>query len=308
MRAVCTGDVADEAMVVRCRGAQLAAVLTRPRGRCRAAVALLHPADDPSRRQFLFEHLAMVLPAHGIAVLRYNRRAWPPGRDVPYELQAEDLGHALQALAEEVGPVPTGLWGFSQGAWVAVMAAAARADLAFLVLVGCSAVSPARQMRYGTAEQLRGAGFGPESVAELAELREAYEGYQRGQLSRQQAQEVVDTLADRPWFELGWVPRVLPEAPDWDDMDFDPAPSISRIRCPVLAFYGADKWVPVRESISIWQTTFADPAQLTIHELAGTAHHPTLDGRRGLAAISPEYGAKLTSWLDAAVTRSDTGR
>jgi uncharacterized protein len=305
---VCTGTMREKAMVVQCRGAQLDAVLTRPQSKCRAAVTLLHPADDRSRQQFLFEHLAMVLPAHGIAVFRYDRRTWHPGRDVPYELQAEDLGHGLQALAEEVGPVPIGLWGFSQGAWVAVITAAARADIAFLVLIGCSAVSPGRQMQYGTAEQLRRAGFGPGCVAELAELREAYQKYQRGQLSRQQAQEVVDTFADRPWFELSWVPRMLPETPDWDDMDFDPAPCISKIRCPVLAFYGADEWIPVQESISIWQATFADLTKLTIHELAGSTHHPTLGGQRELAAINPEYSTTLTSWLDTTVARRPIGR
>lgn len=105
---MCTGDVADKAVVIRCRDAQLAGVLTRPQGSCRAAVALVHPASDPSGRQFLFEHLAMVLPERGIAALRYDRRAWPPGRDVPYELQAEDLSHGLQLLAEEVGSVPAG--------------------------------------------------------------------------------------------------------------------------------------------------------------------------------------------------------
>jgi pimeloyl-ACP methyl ester carboxylesterase len=296
--------VAGKAMVIRCRGAQLAAVLTRPGGGCRAAVALLHPADDPSGRQFLFQHLAMVLPEQGIAVLRYDRRAWPPGRDVPYALQAEDLGHGLHALAGEAGCVPAGLWGFSQGAWVALMTAAARADIAFLVLVGCSAVSPACQMRYGTAGQLRRAGFGPACIAELGELRAAYEGYQRGQLSRQQAQQVVDAFASRPWFELSWVPRMLPATPDWDDMDFDPAPVIGQLRCPVLAFYGTDEWVPVQESISIWRATFPDPAQLTIHQLTGTTHHPTLGGRRELPAISPEYTAKLTSWLEQVITRT----
>ena len=151
----------------------------------------------------------MVLPERGIAVLRYDRRPWAAGRDVPYAVQAEDLACGLEALAAEVGRVPTGLWGFSQGAWVAVMTAAARADVAFLVLVGCSAVSPARQMRYGTGEQLRHAGVGPECVA--------------------------------------------------------------------------------------------DPAQLTICELDGTSHYPTLSAGHDLAAISPEYTARLTSWLDAVI-------
>lgn len=293
--------MAEASMVIRCQDAQLAASLAYPEGPCRAAVVLLHPADDPSRRQFLFEHLAMVLPGHGIAVLRYDRRPSAPGQDVPYGLQAADLAHGLDVLAEHAGPVPTGLWGFSQGAWVALLAAAARPDIAFLVLVGCSAVSPGRQMRYGTAEQLRRAGFGPGAVAGLGELWLAWEGYQRGQLDREQAQRVVDMYTGRAWFSLSWVPRILPGAPDWDDMDFDPGESISQLHCPVLAFYGDDEWVPVRESIGIWQARYGDPARLAIHELAGTTHHPTYGGRRDLAAISPEYTATLTSWLDGVI-------
>lgn len=290
-------------LVIRCRGAELPAILTQPEGGCRAAVILLHPADDGGRRQFLFEHLAGLLPGLGIAVLRYDRRPAAAGGDVPYLLQADDLLHARGTLGAEIGRVPTGLWGFSQGAWVALLAAGADPGLAFLILVGCSAVSPARQMRYGTAEQLRRAGYAPVAIEELSQLRAAYEDYQREHLSRARAQQVISQFARRPWFRLSWVPAVLPETPDWDDMDFDPAAAIRQLRCPVLAFYGDDEWVPVADSIRVWQDTIPDPAALSIHELPGTTHHPTLNGGRDAQAISPEYTAELTSWLDT-VTRS----
>jgi pimeloyl-ACP methyl ester carboxylesterase len=263
---------------------------------------LLHPADDGGRRQFLFEHLAGLLPGRGVAVLRYERRPAAAGRDVPYLLQAEDLGHARDVLAAETGAVPTGLWGFSQGAWVALLAAAADPALAFLVLVGCSAVSPARQMRYGTAQQLRRAGCAPRDIAELSQLRTAYEDFERGCLSREDAQQVIGQFAGRPWFPLSWVPAVLPQAPEWDDMDFDPAAAIRQISCPVLAFYGDDEWIPVTESTGMWQDSFPDPAALSIHELPGTTHYPTLNGGRDVPSVSPEYTAKLTAWLDT-VTR-----
>jgi pimeloyl-ACP methyl ester carboxylesterase len=295
--------VINTALFIGCQGTQLPAILTRPAKPCSAAVILLHPADDPSGRQFLFEHLAGILPEIGIAVLRYDRRACAGNRDVPYLVQVDDLSRARDALAKEVGTVPIGVWGFSQGAWVALLAAAADPAVAFLVLVGCSAVSPARQMRYGTAEQLRRAGFGPEAIAELGVLRSAYEDYERGHRSREQAQSVVDTFADRPWFYLSWVPPMLPKTPDWDDMDFDPVSAIRRIRCPVLAFYGDDEWVPVDESIDVWQNFFPDAAQMVIHRLPGTTHHPTLNGRRDISAISPDYTATLTSWLrDVVIT------
>jgi len=107
----------------------------------------------------------------------------------------------------------------------------------------------------------------------------------------------VDQSAGRPWFHLSWVPATLPNEPSWDDMDFDPAEAISQIHCPVLAFYGQDEWVPVAESIGIWRSRFPYPARLTIHQLHGTEHHPTLRGGRTVASISPDYTATLTSWL-----------
>jgi hypothetical protein len=72
------------------------------------AVVLLHPADDRSGRQFLFEHLAQTLPGHGVAVLRYDRRDMPDGRDVPYRLQVEDLTCARARWSARSGRSPSG--------------------------------------------------------------------------------------------------------------------------------------------------------------------------------------------------------
>lgn len=287
----------ESVLSIPCGGGFLAGELAVPVGPCRGAVALLHPSADPSRSQFLFEHLARLLPTQGVAVLRYDRRDADGSRDVPYLQQVDDLSTGLRVLKDAVGDVPIGLWGFSQGAWVALLAAAANPALAFLVLVGCSAVSPARQMRFGTAEQLRRAGYGIEQTIELDRLRSALEQYQRGQLSRAEAQAVVDEFAQRPWFHLSWVPAALPAEPSWEDMDFEPVDAISRVRCPVLAFYGDDEWVPVEESVRIWRDSFRPSDQLTIRRLAGTEHHPTLRKGRTIASISPEYTATLTEWV-----------
>jgi uncharacterized protein len=289
----------DRRLSIRCGQAELPAVLSLPAGPARAGVVPLHPSHDRSRSQFLFEHLAQLLPARGLAVLRYDRRPMSDGRDVPYQVQVDDLRCAWDVLAGEIGPVPIGLWGFSQGAWIALLAAAADPAVAFLALVGCSAVSPARQMRYGTAEQLRRQGFGANDLAELEQLRTAWEQHQRGDLSRAQAQAVVDRYRGRPWFPLSWVWEVLPDGLVWDDMDFDPAVPIGRLTCPVLAFYGDDEWVPVQESIEVWRRHFPDAAGLTVRELPGTTHFPTLGGGRDLPSVSPEYTAALTGWLDA---------
>ena len=125
--------------------------LTPPAGRVRGGIVPLHPASDGSRRQFLFEHLVDTVVPLGVAVLRFDRRPSAGDEDVPFAVQAADALLALDALRAEVGDVPLGLWAWSQGAWAAALAAAKSSDVAFLVLLAACGVSPAAQMRYGTA-------------------------------------------------------------------------------------------------------------------------------------------------------------
>jgi pimeloyl-ACP methyl ester carboxylesterase len=90
---------------------------------------------------------------HGVAVLRYDRRADAEGHDIPLRTQVRDAHTAMEVLRQHVGQSPIGLWGFSQGGWVAPLAAATHpAEVAFLITVSASGVSPAAQMRYGTAD------------------------------------------------------------------------------------------------------------------------------------------------------------
>jgi uncharacterized protein len=276
-------------------------------------VVPLHPADDPSREQFLFRHLADLLPRHGIAVLRFDRRTTDSGGDVPLDSQAQDALAALQTLRYQAGrsagseeTLLIGLWGFSQGAWAAPVAASLSSEVAWLALVASTGVSPARQMRYGTAQHLRRAGFGTEELAELALLRSTYEDYLRGQAGQDSARATVDRLAERPWFPLAYVPRDLPPPGAWQDMDFDPAAIFSQVRCPVLLFYGEDdEWTPVDESIEAWRhaTAAAGNQDVAVVRLPGTSHHPTLHGGREVSAISPLYTETLLTWLGNQLSR-----
>lgn len=294
----------ERELTVACVGAALPATLTLPGDGVRGGVVPLHPASDGSRRQLLFEHLADTVVPRGVAVLRFDRRPSPTGDDVPFATQADD---ALRALAElraapEVGSAPLGLWAWSQGAWSAALAAARSSEVAFLILLASCGVSPAEQMRYGTAEQLRRHGHGDrDSLRELAELRSALEEARRDNSRRDASQAVIDRHADRPWFPLAYVPRTLEPHAEWPDMDFDPAPILASVHCPVLLFYGdEDEWTPIEPSIAAWQHAAASAGNddLTVVRLAGADHAPTVGGVHDRHAISPVYTHALTDWID----------
>jgi hypothetical protein len=289
--------------------AELPATLTLPENGVRGGIVPLHPASDGSRRQFLFEHLADTLVPRGVAVLRFDRRPSPTGDDVPFEVQADDALHALEALRAqpEVRAAPLGLWAWSQGAWAAALAAARSPEIAFLVLLAACGVSPAVQMRYGTAEQLRRSGYGEDDAqAELAELRAALEDALRDRSRLDAAQRVVDRYADRPWFPLAYVPRTLDPSANWPDMDFDPPPIMASVHCPVLLFYGEeDEWTPIEPSIAAWERAAAEAGndELAVARLAGADHAPTLGGGEGRDAISPAYTQTLEDWIEQRLDR-----
>lgn len=290
-------------LVIRVDGAELPATLTMPSGRVDAAVVALQGAGAGERSYFLYEHLAQVLGRERVAVLRYDRRPTTDGHDVPLRTQAADALVALRQLQEIVDRAPVGLWGLSQGAWVAPLAAVtAPESVAFLICVSCCGVSPAVQMRVGCSTQLRKHGHDDNEVAELTATRLAFERFMRSGEARTTSQRLLDSATRRPWFPHANLPRTLPEPGTWQDMDFDPRPVLARLTCPVLAFYGeTDEWMPIEESIAAWHDAqeHGSLADLTVVRLRGTDHLPTQGGRPDAAAISNHYSETLTHWMSS---------
>ena len=237
-----------------------------------------------------------MLPPQGIGVARFDRR----GDDVPLADQANDALAVVRELRAHprIDARRIGLWGFSQGAWVAPLAAAESGDIAFLVLVASTGVTPVAQMRYGTAKQARDAGVSEPDVARLLDVRRTFEAYARGERSRAEAQALVDRVRDEPWFARAWMRATLPPEPGfWPDMDFDPEMTFARVRVPVLLFYGEDdEWQPTDASIEAWERAAArGHTDLTVVRLPGVGHAPsTADD---VAAVSPRYTQTLLEWL-----------
>lgn len=263
-----------------------------------AAIVGLHGASDSSRDHFLFRHLARALPPQGMAVGRFDRR----GYDVPFDEQVDDALAFVDELAArpDIDGSRMGLWGWSQGAWIAPLAASRSPRIAFLVLVASTGVSPATQMLYGAAKHVRDAGFPEEAVRSVVSARRLVDEWRRGRVSIEEAQRAVDDLAQHPWFEQAYLPADLSVARPWPNMDFEPEDLFATLRVPTLLFYGEDdEWQPIDQSVAAWRRAAkaARNDDVTIVRLAGTAHAPTIGGRESIDAVSPEYERTLIDWL-----------
>jgi pimeloyl-ACP methyl ester carboxylesterase len=294
-------------------GVRLAGTLTLPDGDGPwPALVTLHPSSSGRRDFRLFLHLEALLVPAGFAVLRYDRRG--SGRsegdflaaDLP-ELAADALAAvALLAVQAEVDERRIGLFGFSQGGWIGPEAASRSSAVAFMVLVGACAVTPAEQMRYATASSLRRAGADAAAVEQALAARDAVDAATRGMVAREVATAQLRAIEGAPWFADAYIPPLPDEVvgdSKWRlEMDYDVAPVLARLAVPVLLIHGDDdRWTPVEESQRIWVDAYRDhPQDLTATRIRGIGHYPTMArGREGeeAAPISPDYEVLLLRWL-----------
>jgi uncharacterized protein len=262
------------------------------------AIVALHAAGEGTREGLLYEHLHEVLPPTGVGVVTFDRRGEGEstgdatrGR---FRLQAED---AL-AVAEAIDVDRVGLWGYSQGGWVAPIAATMSDRVRFLVLVASIGVTPREQMMYANAEQLRLAGYNEAVVERALDLRRRFEDWVRG-IGREREEELRADLRaalDEDWFGLLFLPPVLLDEEGcalWiEEMDFDPRVVFAQVQVPTLAFYGeADSWGPTPASVEAWRAARGEEVEIVV--IPQAEHELVLpDG-----TLAPEYERTLVEWL-----------
>jgi pimeloyl-ACP methyl ester carboxylesterase len=237
-------------------------------------------------------------------VARFDRR----GDDVPLDLQVQDAMRVVDDLAErpDIDAERVGLWGFSQGAWVAPLAASRSTKVRFLVLLASTGVTPAEQMLYGAAKHARMAGYGEDAVRRIVKVRRIVDDYRRGRVQVDTAQAAVDGIKDEAWFQFAYLPPELRGMGAWTDMDFDPAPMFANVRVPTLLFYAEDdEWSPIDASVAAWERAAerANNRDVLVQRLPGTGHFPTKGRVETIEAISPDYERTLVDWLGR-VTRA----
>jgi pimeloyl-ACP methyl ester carboxylesterase len=262
------------------------------------ALVALHAAGEGTRDSPSLLHLHELLPPRGFGVVTFDRRGEGEstgdatrGR---FDLQADDALAVRRAIDVE----RVGLWGYSQGGWIAPIAAARSDEVAFLVLVASIGVTPSEQMMVAVERQLRLVGYGDDVVGRALGLRRRFEHWihQVAPVRDEQLNSDLLAVLDEPWAGQLWLPPTLLDEEGvqlWiEEMDYDPRPTFERVRVPTLSFYGElDSWAPVEASVQAWRDARGDEVELVV--IPGAEHDLTLPG----GSFAPEYEATLVEWL-----------
>jgi uncharacterized protein len=301
----------EEEVIFTNQTVQLVGTLYKPDAETASpALVVLHAANGGTRQFPFYQHLVTHLPACGMAVLLFDRRgSGRSGGDfetASFETLAEDGNAAVGYLhsRNDIDQKQIGLFGISQGGWIAPLVVGLRSDIAFLIIVSGCGVSPAIQMDYGAAYNLHQQGFTENTIAQAIALRNCVNEYYRGHISREVVSAELYSAESEAWFQEAYInpskdlPEDVTKSKWWHELDYDPLPIWKQIQQPTLFLFAEDdRWVPVAESISKLELATAHIKDMTIIQIKGTDHLMYKTRDKKAETISEEYIETMVAWL-----------
>jgi dienelactone hydrolase len=283
---------------------RLAGTIILPEKAGRYPAAVFAHGGGPETRN-TGQSLAIYLARHGIASLVYDKRGTGESSGVWEIASMEDLARDAVAGAAalrghaEITAERVGVYGYSQGGWIAPLAATLDPRLAFVAAGGLSGVNPMEQTIHHRTHVMRQEHFDTATIRKAMGLwRQLYASRTREE--RVATLEQIRAVRNEPWFAAAALPVdiELDPAPSMIEfLRFEPVPVWARVRQPVYVFWGAeDIHVPVRESMRIVAAA-AGTDDLTMRVYPGLAHDLRLPPAEVPRVSTAALYEDVTAWL-----------
>ena len=329
----------EEEIELRSQDVALAGTLTLPKSRGRHPAVVLVSAAGPKDRRAeiagfpLFQVLAHHLTRAGFAVLRMDDRGSGESTGRLADATREELAGDVQAAVDylqqrkDIASQGIGLLGFGEGGLVVPEVARENRDVAFVVLLGGSALSGERVLLEQSATLLEGAGFSADEVEKQLDFQKKILRHVRANAGWEELEATLfemlrDEMQSLPVEERGalgdaelWARLAAKEQIDkiqspWfrSFLEYDPGPVLTQIDVPVLAVFGGlDRQLVVAEHARAMRQAFAknENDDTTIAVIPG-ANHLMQAAKTGQMdeylrlepAFEPAFTQLLIRWLD----------
>ncbi|MBA7693246.1 hypothetical protein ES703_101824 [subsurface metagenome] len=283
-------------------GITLAGTLTLPPGKGPSPVVLLISGSGPQdRNETIYNHrpfliLADYLTCQGIAVLRVDDRGVGKSTGDFSQATSEDFASDVLAGIEylktrkEINPNQIGLIGHSEGGLIAPMVAVKSPDVAFIILMAGTGLTGEEILYLQGALIYRAMGVSEEDIIKNRQFNEKIFSLIKEEKDEKTIEEKLRQMFMADWAELNEEeksrigdPEVFLKAQlqsllsPWLKffLAYDPKPTLSKVKCPVLAINGEkDLQVPPKENLSAIKEALVAGGNknFTVKELPGLNH------------------------------------
>ena len=297
----------------------LAGTLVLPSGQGRhPGLVFAHGGGATPREQYW--GFGYLMAARGFAVLAFDKRGtggstgqW---RNATFEELADDVvaGARFLQSRSELDPRRIGYWGLSQGAWIAPLAAVRSGDAAFVITMSGGGLTPARGELLDSEYEMRTAGLSDRDVQDGLTFQRTKNEFLRTGSGWDEYAALLKNATGRPWWRLAGTDLSGPSSPDdayWANNRpfyfYDPAPTLHRLRAPMLAILGElDSPEGVKANVAGIRTALEDAKHpdFTIrvfpngrHNLMDIGGFPPNEYPR-LTRFVPGLFETMASWLE----------
>jgi len=303
---------------------KLAATLTLPQGAGPFPAVVLVSGSGPNTRNepILGHQIFLVLADHftrrGIAVLRYDKRGTGLSTGAYAKATTQDFADDADAAAaylrgrKDINPAKVGMIGHSEGGLIVPMVAVADPKIDFIVMMAGPGVDGAKVLSEQGRLIGKAMGLSDEKVAESAAVRDRMIAIVRAEKDPEvAAAKMRAIIAAVP--KAKDVPPAVIEAQiaaintDWFRyfFNYDPAPTLRKVRCPVLAMIGSkDLQAPPDQNLPALRAALAQNPHAEVDELPGLNHlfQTAKTGAVGEygdieETIAPVALDKMTGWI-----------
>lgn len=234
---------------VRWRGLQLAGTLHLPVGEGPHPTLIMMQGSGPAERDAdgLFVPIRRAFLERGIAAAAFDKPGCGESTGDWHHFGLRDRADQVGAVLEALGRRPDvdrdqiGLWGQSQGGWLAQLMAGERDDLAFAIANSGPSLSIPDQDRHGCEHRMRRQGAAEPDIEQALDFVSAiHAAARRGTGYEELERTTLRTARAASWY--GYL--TIDDERDWASTmafvneRFSPVESLRHVACPFLAIFG----------------------------------------------------------------------
>ncbi len=303
----------QELLNIKSGNATLSATLVMPAAKGKHPVAIFVPGSGALSRDESapFREFDTFI-RNGVGLLVYDKRGtgmssgdW---QQESFDELASDVlaGVALLKSRKDVDSEKIGAWGFSQGGWIAPLAASRSKDIAFLIIASGGGVTPPQAEIGEQVARMRVQKLSPAEIDEAIAFMNLQFDVVRNPNRWSEFQAAAEKVKDKKWYRYTWggLPKEHWQWNWWRPVvDYDPFAALSRIKVPVLVMFGAaDQYAPsenIPKSIETISTALARGGNkdITTKIFANADHDLFVKLENGQFGAPPDYHEVLSNWL-----------